>query len=105
MTLHDYIVDAAADAARGMPIVRPMPFFDRKDPKLRDRWDQYMFGPDLMVAPVWRVAERQREVYFPRGTWRSFWDPNARVRGPRMKTVDVPLDVIPVYVRGDAVVP
>ena len=103
--LHGYIVDAAHEAATGMPIVRPLAFLDRKDPKLRNRWDQYLFGPDLLVAPVWRTGERQREIYFPKGTWRSYWDPTDRVKGPRTKTVDVPLDVIPVYVRGDAQVP
>ncbi|HXJ33360.1 MAG TPA: TIM-barrel domain-containing protein [Candidatus Eisenbacteria bacterium] len=105
VTLHAYIVDAAKDAATGMPIVRPMVFLDRRDKKLRDRWDQYMFGPDLLVAPVWKIGERQRKVYFPRGTWRSFWTPTEKVRGPRTMMVDAPLDRIPVYVRGDAKVP
>jgi alpha-glucosidase (family GH31 glycosyl hydrolase) len=100
--LHPYIVAAAREAAHGMPIVRPLVFHDRKDAKLRDRWDQYLFGPDLLVAPVWRSGERRREIYFPRGRWRSYWDPDEHVKGPRTKTVDVPLDVIPVYVRGDA---
>jgi alpha-D-xyloside xylohydrolase len=105
VTLHDYIVDAAAEAATGMPIVRPLVFLDRKDKKVRDRWDEYLFGPDLLVAPVWKSGERQREIYFPHGTWRSFWNPDERVKGPRTRTVDVPLDVIPVYIRGDAQVP
>jgi alpha-glucosidase (family GH31 glycosyl hydrolase) len=104
-TLHDYIVDAAADAATGMPIVRPLVFLDRKDKRARDRWDEYLFGPDLLVAPVWKSGDRQREVYFPRGTWRSFWNSDDVVKGPRTRTVDVPLEMIPVYVRGDAQVP
>ena len=103
--LHAYIVDAAREAATGMPIVRPLVFLDRKDAKLRDRWDEYLFGPDLLVAPVWKVGERRREIYFPKGTWRSYWDASDRVKGPATRTVDVPLDVIPVYVRGAARVP
>jgi alpha-glucosidase (family GH31 glycosyl hydrolase) len=104
-TLHAYIASSAKEAGKGMPIVRPMTFLDRRDRKLRDRWDQYLFGPDLMVAPVWKIGMRQREVYFPRGTWRNFWAPTEKVRGPRTMTVDAPLDRIPVYVRGDAKVP
>src|SRR5262249_18265340 len=103
--LHPYIVDAARDAASGMPIVRPLVFLDRKDRKLRDRWDEYLFGPDLLVAPVWKSGERRREIYFPKGAWRSYWDPTQKEHGPRTRMVDVPLDVIPVYVRGDAQVP
>ncbi len=103
--LQRYIVDAAHDAATGMPIVRPLVFLDRKDRHVRDRWDEYLFGPDLLVAPVWKSSDRRRDIYFPKGVWRSYWDSHDRVRGPRTRTVDVPLDVIPVYVRGDARVP
>jgi alpha-glucosidase (family GH31 glycosyl hydrolase) len=103
--LQQYIVAAARDAAVGMPIVRPLVFHDRKDPKLRDRWDEYLFGPDMLVAPVWKSGERSREVYFPKGTWQSYWDPNDRVKGPHTKTVEVPLDRIPVYVGGVATAP
>ena len=106
VTLQDYIVAAAREAgASGMPIARPLVFLDRKDPKLRDLWDQYLFGPDLMVAPVWKVGERRRPVYFPRGKWRSYWDPTRSWHGPRTAMVDAPLDTIPAFVRGDAQVP
>jgi alpha-glucosidase (family GH31 glycosyl hydrolase) len=104
-TLLPYITAAAADAANGVPLVRPMTFFDRHDRKLSDLWDQYMFGPDLMVAPVWRSGARSRQVYFPKGTWRSYWDPTEVVKGRRTVSVDVPLDRIPVYVREGASVP
>jgi alpha-D-xyloside xylohydrolase len=104
-TLQPYLVAAARDAASGMPIVRPMPFADRKDRRLGDLWDQYLFGPDLLVAPVWKVGERQRTVYLPRGRWRSYWDRSQTFRGRRTVTVDVPLDTIPVFIRDGAEVP
>ena len=103
--LQPYIVAAAADAAVGMPIVRPMPFVDPGDRKLRELWDQYLFGPDLLVAPVWRIGQRTRTVHLPEGVWRSYWDATQVIEGPRTVTVDVPLDHIPVYVRDGAVVP
>ena len=82
-----------------------MPFADRKDRKLEDLWDQYLFGPDLLVAPVWKVGQRSRTVYFPRGKWRSYWDASQVFKGRRTVTVDVPLDTIPVFVRAGADVP
>jgi alpha-D-xyloside xylohydrolase len=103
--LQPYVVAAARDAASGMPIVRPMPFADRKDRKLGDLWDQYLFGPDLLVAPVWKVGERRRTVYLPRGKWRSYWDRSQTFRGRRTVTVDVPLGDMPVFVRDGAEVP
>jgi alpha-D-xyloside xylohydrolase len=105
-TLKPYVVAAAREAgATGMPIVRPMPFHDRSDPELRDLWQQYMFGPDLMVAPVWRSGERMQTVYFPRGRWRSYWDRSRVYEGPSRSELEAPLDSIPVFVRDGAEVP
>lgn len=97
-----YIVAAAREARSGMPLARPLVFLDRNDPELQDRWDQYLFGPDLLVAPVWRIGQRSREVYFPRGRWRNFWDERQVYEGPARVTFPVPLDTILVFVRGDA---
>jgi alpha-D-xyloside xylohydrolase len=106
VTLHDYIVAAAQQAGEtGLPIVRPLVFAYRDDAQVQDRWDEYLFGPDLLVAPVWKVGQRDREVYFPTGTWRSYWERSQRYDGPSTAMVDVPLDTIPVFVRGDATVP
>jgi alpha-glucosidase (family GH31 glycosyl hydrolase) len=104
-TLQPYIVAAAQEAARGLPIVRPMAFQARTDRKLADRWDQYFFGPDLLVAPVWKIGERRRSVSFPRGAWRSYWDDAQVFRGPRAVAFDVPLDTILVFRRDGASVP
>jgi alpha-glucosidase (family GH31 glycosyl hydrolase) len=101
--LNGYIVSAARDAAAvGLPLARPLVFLDRQDEALRDLWDQYLFGPDLMVAPVWRSGARSRDVYFPAGRWRSLWDDAELYEGPATITVSAPLDVIPVYIRGAA---
>ena len=105
VTLQPYMVAAAARAHDGVPLVRPMPFYDRRDKKLGDLWDQYLFGPDLLVAPVWKIGERSRSVYLPRGKWRSYWDRKKVYKGRRTITVDVPLDTIPVFVRAGAKVP
>jgi alpha-D-xyloside xylohydrolase len=101
-TMLPYILAAAREAGEsGLPIVRPMVFLDRNDPELLDRWDQYLFGPDLLVAPAWRVGQRSRDVYLPRGSWRSLWDETVRYEGPVTISVEAPLDTIPVFVRGE----
>ncbi len=101
----DYIAAAGAGAARGLPLVRPLAFLDPEDPQLQDRWDEFLFGPDLLVAPVWRKGQREREVFFPPGRWRSLWDERIVQAGPSSVRVDVPLDFIPVYIREGAVSP
>jgi alpha-D-xyloside xylohydrolase len=98
--LRETLVAAAQEARQsGLPIVRPLVFDFRDDPEVADRWDQYLFGSDLMVAPVWRSGERAREVYFPSGRWESLWNASEVHEGPRFEVVAAPLDVIPVYRR------
>jgi len=106
VTLQPYLVAAAREAAEtGLPIVRPLVFAYPDDPRVADLWDQYLLGPDLLVAPVWRAGERARSVYLPAGTWRSYWAPEQRFTGPLDVAVAVPLDTIPVFVREPAAVP
>ncbi|MCM1981625.1 glycoside hydrolase family 31 protein [Lyngbya confervoides] len=104
-TLLPYIVSAAQEAEKGVPLVRPMAIAYPQVPEVRDKWDQYLFGPDLLVAPVWKIGERSREVYLPSGQWRNYWNPAEVFQGRRSITVEAPLDTIPVFVRAGAEVP
>ncbi|MDX2170769.1 MAG: glycoside hydrolase family 31 protein [Deltaproteobacteria bacterium] len=101
-----YVMDAAAESARsGLPIARPLVFAYPDDVNVRDRWDEYLYGDDLLVAPLWQNGARSREVYLPAGRWEDFWDRTRSFEGPATITVDAPLDVIPVFVRAGADVP
>lgn len=95
-----YLADAAEEAATsGRPMVRPLVFVWPDQAGAVDRWDQWLLGPDLLVAPVWQSGARQRRVWIPPGDWVDFWDPTSTVEGPKEITVEVPLDVLPLWVR------
>jgi alpha-glucosidase (family GH31 glycosyl hydrolase) len=101
-----YLLPYAQIAAQtGLPIARPLMLAWPDDPHVRDLWDQYLYGDDLLVAPVWREGAREREVYLPPGGWEDFWDPTRYVEGPVTLTVKAPLGRIPVFVRAGANVP
>ncbi len=105
-TLLPYLVELAREAGEsGMPMARPMVFEFPDDDRLLDMWDQYMFGPDLMVAPIWKIGQTERSIYFPDATWTSYWDDSVVIKGPATVEVEVPLDRIAVYVRDGASVP
>lgn len=89
----------------GLPIARALVFDFPDDPRVRDLWDEFMYGDDLLVAPVWRTGDRSREVYLPEGTWEDFWDGDRTFEGPATITAEAPLDRIPVFVRAGADVP
>ena len=100
----NYIFNAAAIAHRtGMSIMRSMPASFPHELQMAPVADQYMFGPDLLVAPVLN-EDTFRTIVFPSGVWTSLWD-GGTVHGPATIKVRAPLDFIPVYLRPGAVVP
>ena len=98
--LRPYIRDCMKAASEsGAPVMRPM-FFDF--PADKTAWnveDQYMFGPDLLVAPVMEAGVQEREVYLPAGTaWTDAYTKKT-YDGGQYVTVPAPVDVIPVFIR------
>ena len=102
--LLNYTYNAAAIAHEtGVSIMRSMPVAYPHEQQMAAVSDQYMFGPDLLVAPVIN-EETARTVVFPSGVWTSLWD-GKTTSGPAKLKVDAPLDTIPVYLRPGAFVP
>jgi alpha-glucosidase (family GH31 glycosyl hydrolase) len=66
---------------------------------------QYMLGPHLLVAPVGSPGDpATKEVWFPPGRWTDIFT-GARYSGPAVRTLQVPLDRMPVFARAGAIVP
>ncbi|WP_255551059.1 TIM-barrel domain-containing protein [Granulicella sp. dw_53] len=104
MSLFPYRYAAAQESAKtGMPILRALALVYQDDDRARLTRDEYLFGPDLLVAPV--VDENtRRPVYLPAGEWVDYWTGTA-VTGGKVIAVDAAVDKIPVYVRAGAVIP
>lgn len=76
-----------------------------KDTKVNSIGDQFMFGPALMVCPVYTYEARSREVYFPETSgWYDFYTGKHMAGGQRL-TVDAPYERVPLYVREGAILP
>jgi alpha-D-xyloside xylohydrolase len=104
MSLFPYRYAAAQESAKtGMPILRALPLLYQDDARARVTRDEYLFGPDLLVAPVIDENTR-RPVYLPAGEWVDYWT-GAAMTGGKVLVVDAPVDQIPVYVRAGAVIP
>jgi len=89
----------------GLPLMRPL-FIDFPDDA--ESWatdDEFMFGTDLLVAPVAVYEARERDVYLPAGaTWTDAWS-GQPVRGGVKVTAAAPLDRIPLFLRDGATLP
>jgi alpha-glucosidase (family GH31 glycosyl hydrolase) len=102
--LLDYVYDAAIQASQtGVPIMRSMAVAYPRDPSLAALGDQYMFGRDLLVAPILSEGG-SRCIRLPSGKWTSLWDGKTEL-GPATIRTCAALDIIPVYLRQGALVP
>jgi alpha-D-xyloside xylohydrolase len=86
-------------------IMRPLVMDFEGDATVNNISDQFMFGPALMVSPVYRFGERTREVYFPKSAgWYDFYTGQFR-NGGEKSTVEAPYERIPLYVRAGSIIP
>jgi alpha-glucosidase len=100
-----YIYAAFLRAAEtGAPVQRPLVFDYQDDPTVRDLDDEYLLGPDLLVAPVFGPGVTARQVYLPAGSWYD-WHTGALLGGQRYLHTPTPMERIPLYARGGAVIP
>jgi len=88
----------------GLPVMRPLILDFQDDRNVYGINDQFMFGKDILVAPVVRPGDRKRLVYLPHGGWYDFHT-KERLEGGTYIIADAPLDRIPVYVREGAIIP
>lgn len=91
-------------AESGAPVQRPLVFDYQYDEAVREIDDEYLLGPDILVAPVYREGQTVRDVYLPAGAWYD-WETDLRIEGGRIITSVAPLTHIPMFVRAGAVIP
>jgi alpha-D-xyloside xylohydrolase len=75
------------------------------DPNVADMGDEYMFGPNLLVAPVTEQGATTKRVYLPAGTdWYNYWS-NERLKGGQWIEASAPVDTVPLFVRAGSILP
>jgi alpha-glucosidase/alpha-D-xyloside xylohydrolase len=88
----------------GMPVMRALWLHYPDDPAAVGRGDEYLWGRDILVAPVTDKDASFRQLYLPRGRWYDFWTEEVVLGGTEVKRV-VDLETMPLYVRAGAIVP
>jgi alpha-glucosidase len=100
-----YIYTAMAGASSsGIPAMRPMVLEFPEEARFAETADEFMFGSDLLVAPVVTAGDLRRSVDFPQGTWYDFLS-GVSVEGGNSVAVDAPVGRIPVFARAGSVIP
>jgi len=90
---------------KGTPPMRPL-FYDFPDDETSwDIEDEFMFGPDILVAPVLFKGARSRMVYLPEGAQWKEVSTGRSYGGGQFVECEAPLETIPLFTRNDAVLP
>ena len=112
-------VASRAYQRRGLPIARHLALAYPDDPAAVARQDEFMFGPDVLAAPVVEEGATERTLYLPPGRWVDLWRSARFAEGPgalrlgaaklrrggQEVTVPAPLEELPLFVREGAVIP
>ena len=96
------VMHAASET--GVPPMRPLIFDYPADDSFILNDTDFLFGEDLLVAPVLRPGEREREVRLPAGHWYDYWTDQGYDGGREIR-VPAPIDRIPIFVKSGAIIP
>lgn len=90
--------------AEGLPLIRALWLHNPDDPRAAAIGDQYLWGRDILVAPVYEKGADTRDVYLPAGIWYDWWTLEKHT-GRQTITRDVDLGTLPLFVRAGAIIP
>ena len=98
-TIRPYVTELMKEAhEKGTPVMRPLFYDYPEDTKVWEIEDEYMFGPDMLVAPILYEDMRERTLYLPEGDWVDI-NSKTEYKGGDFVTVAAPLDTLPVFVK------
>lgn len=100
--LRPYIRKCMKEAhEKGTPVMRTMFYEFPEDEYCWNVDSQYMFGKDILVAPVFELGQRSREVYLPKNQCWKNAKTNEVMQGGQTIVVDAPIDEIPLFIRAE----
>lgn len=104
-SLMPYIWKTAKECTEeGLPFIRPLVLEYQEDENVKNIWDEYLFGGDILVAPVFGDHMAKRKVYFPDGEWEELLGEKRTFTGRKWYTLECPLDYLPCFKRKGTVV-
>lgn len=88
----------------GMPIMRALVLEYQDDENVYDIDDQYLFGSNLLIAPVTTKGAQTRVIYLPEGVWYDYWS-GEKYTGRQFYNIVTPLEELPIFVRAGGIIP
>ena len=88
----------------GMPLMRALWLHYPNDTNATKAAGEFLWGRDLLIAPVYQKAATSRKVYLPAGEWYDWWT-NSKQSGLQTISRQVDLSIMPIYVKAGAIIP
>ncbi len=105
MNLLPYIYsEAKYTSDTGIPMMRSMGLSYPNDNNVKGLWDQYLFGSQLLIAPIVNEGVNERSIYLPEGEWIDFFY-HAKRPGNQTISYYADVDSIPVFVQAGSIIP
>lgn len=89
---------------KGLPIMRPLFLHYMEDEKTYELNDEFMWGENILVAPILEQGKTFRGVYLPSGNWYDYFT-GEKIEGCRVILKDVPIDICPIYIKEGSIIP
>lgn len=104
--LFPYIYTYARQAYdTGLPLIRALMLEYQDDPETYNLNSQFLFGKELLVAPVTEQGAASKKIYLPEGEWIDFNHPQKSYRGKQWIDFPVTLETTPVFVKRGSIIP
>jgi alpha-glucosidase len=88
----------------GIPLLKPLVYFDQEDPHTYYRTDEFIFGEQILVCPILEPNVLGRRVYVPKGSWYNMWN-SEKIEGGKEHWIATGFEEIPVLIKAGAVIP
>lgn len=97
---------AYENASQGLPLARPLNFrAENNKEEYANVQDEYLWGDEVLVAPVMKAGQKSRKVLFPAGEWINWNNPALKYKGGSTAVVEAPLNTLPLFVKAGSFIP
>lgn len=97
---------AYENTAHGLPLARPINFHSQAGSVDANNTDEYLWGSEVLIAPVFKKGATSRKVTFPAGdTWINWNKPSQTFKGGTTASVVAPLSQLPMFVKAGSFIP
>ncbi|MCY6958651.1 glycoside hydrolase family 31 protein [Clostridium brassicae] len=100
-----YLYNLFYDSVKhGEPVLRPLIYEFQEDNEVVNINDEFMFGENVLIAPILEKGCTERKVYLPQGNWINYYTMEQH-KGKATINVSAPLEIIPVFVKEGSIIP